>query len=132
MQTGVDAASAPRSFNQVIKAANPAGSLASDVEFTFPASLSNATSSLRLDTSIPTQKRLIVLDLPRMRAHAQCGPKLPYGVWNEETGKGTNLTHRLAAQGLGGVIPARPRRKVANLLQTGQWEDTRSCATFKT
>src|SRR3954465_103727 len=91
MQMCVDAVSAPRSLNQVIKAANPAGSLARDLDFTFPASLSRATSNLRLDTSMPTQKRLIVLDLPRMRAHAQCGPKLPYGLTNEETGRGPPL-----------------------------------------
>src|SRR3954471_2028721 len=99
MQMCVDAASAPRSFNQVIKAANPAGSLARDLDFTFPASLSRATSNLRLDTSMPTQKRLIVLDLPRMRAHARCRPKLPYGLTNEETGRGTHLTHGLLAPG---------------------------------
>src|SRR5215831_12546963 len=107
MHTWVDAVSAPRSFSQVIKVANPAGSLAKTLDFTFPASSSRATSSLRLATSMPTQKRLIVLDLPRMRAHARCGPKLPFGVLNEETGRGTNLTHGLAAPGLCGVIPAR-------------------------
>src|SRR4051812_48666725 len=113
----VDATSASRSFNQVIKAANPAGSLASDLDFTLPASLSSATSSLRLDTSMPTQKRLIVLYLPRMRAHAQCGPKLPYGLMNEETDRGTHLTHRLLPKASLGVIPARPRRKLENLIQ---------------
>src|SRR3954467_12809757 len=125
MQTCVDATSAPRSLSQVCRAANPIGSLVSTLDFTLPASSSSATSSLRLATSMPTQKRLIVLDLPRMRAHAQCGPKLPYGVVNEETGRGTYLTHGLRAPGTAGVIPARPRRKVENLLQSRHREDTR-------
>src|SRR6185312_722747 len=105
MHTCVDDESAPRSCSQVISAACPAGSLAKDLDFTFPASLSRATSNLRLDTSMPTQKRLIVLDLPRMRAHAHCGPKLPYGLMNEEPGRGTHLTHRLLAQGIARCHP---------------------------
>src|ERR1700712_176899 len=46
MHTCVDANWAPRSLNQAIKATNPEGSLAIDLDFTFPASLSSATSSL--------------------------------------------------------------------------------------
>src|ERR1700712_2024870 len=48
-----------------------------------------------------------------MRAHAQCGPKLPYGLMNEETGRGTYLTHRLSAQGTPRCHPCPASPEVA-------------------